>query len=207
MSEMNDSYELVTNRREFYRDRSRTMMLAFILSFLANVLLAAAAFFFVFFPPPAQFIVAYSDGRLVPVQPLNEAVRSNPQIIAFASNAVATVNSFDFVNFQTQLQNAAEYFTFDGFSSFKNQLEKSGNVEYVRTNRLVSTATPSQVPQIVDQAVINGRYTWKIRVPILIKYTGPNISRNVSQIVTMLVQRAPFSEVPNGVGIVQYVAN
>ena len=202
----NAGYALVNNRRAFYRDRSRLMMLTFMFSFLANVLLATACVLFVFFPPPAQFIVAYPDGRLIQVQPLSEAVRSNPQIVAFASNAVATVNSFDFVNFQTQLQNAAQYFTFSGWASFKQQLEASGNLDYVSNNRLVSTATPAQVPQIVEQAEINGRYTWKVRVPIIIAYSGPNVERNVSQVVTMLIQRAPFSEVPNGVGIVQYVA-
>ena len=206
MPDEQENYATVMTRKSFYRDRSRTLMLTLILSFTANVLLGAAALLFVFFPPPAQFIVAYPDGRIIPVQPLTEAVRSNPQIVAFAANAVATVNSFDFVNFQTQLQSAAEYFTFSGWASFRQQLDASRNLDNVRTNRLVSAAAPAAVPNIVEQAVINGRYTWKVRVPIIISYTGPNVNRNVSQVVTMLIQRAPFSEVPNGVGIVQYVA-
>lgn len=204
---MKDSngYVTVTNRSDFYKDSSRRLLLTMIISMIANAVLAVAAFIFIVFPPPAQFIVAYPDGRLVPIQPLTEAVKSTPQIIAFASNAVATINSFDFVNFRSQLQAAANFFTYSGWDNFRQQLAASRNVDYVRENRLVVTATPSGVPVIENQRVLNGHYTWQVTVPILIQYAGPTVSKTVSQVVTMMIQRAPFTETPNGIGITQYI--
>ncbi|MEC8460903.1 MAG: DotI/IcmL/TraM family protein [Pseudomonadota bacterium] len=196
-------YQAVLNRRQFYRDRSRTITLVVLISFVTNLILAIACLIFIFYPPPAEFILTYPDGRLMKVQPLTEAVKSTPQIRAFAADAAAAVFSYDFVNYRSQLQQAANFFTYSGWASYKNKLEASKNVQYVVDNRLVTTAAPVGVPVIINQSEINGRYTWQVTVPILRKFSGPTVSQNESKKITMLIQRAPYSECPNGIGIVQ----
>lgn len=138
--------------------------------------------------------------------PLSKAAYTDAQIIAFVSDAVVSVNTYNFQNISTWKREIQEYFTTKGSDEFNKALKKSENIEYVLSNRLALTSELSKYPQIIEQNVVNGRYTWKIEVPILLKYRGSGVSRNVSQLVTLRVQRAPVNEASNGFGVVQYVA-
>lgn len=196
--------ELVFNRNFFYRDNYKRVMIIGLISIVSNVILAMALTYLVFTPAPARFIVTSADGRIIPVEPLSAAVKSTPQILAWANMAATKINSYDFVNFRQQLQEASNYFSTNGWLGYREQLKKVGNVKYVVDNRLVVTAVATGAPVIEEQGLINGVYTWKVTLPLLIKYAGASITRNIPQTVTMLVQRVDIANNPQGIGISSY---
>ena len=82
----------------------------------------------------------------------------------------------------------------------------SGNVNYVVQHRLVVTAVATNAPVVDEQGLINGVYSWKVTLPLLVKYAGPTITKTVPQNVTMLIQRVSIQNNPQGIGITSYRA-
>ena len=198
--------ELVFNRNFFYRDSYKRVMSIGLISIIANVILVLATTYAILKPAPAKFIVTSPDGRIIPVEPLSAAVKSTPQILAWANMAATKINSYDFVNYRQQLQEASNYFSAPGWADYKQQLVSSGNVKYVVDNRLVVTSVATGAPVVDEQGLINGVYTWKVTLPLLVKYAGATITRNIPQTVTMLIQRVDISNNPQGIGISSYRA-
>ncbi|MAV28611.1 MAG: type IV secretion protein DotI [Legionellales bacterium] len=198
--------ELVFNRNFFYRDNYKRVVSIGLVSIISNVVLVLATAYSIVRPAPAKFIVTSADGRIIPVEPLSAAVKSTPQILAWANMAATKINSFDFVNYRQQLQEASSYFTAEGWQDFRRQLVASGNVKYVVENRLVVTSVATGAPVVNNQGLINGTYTWNVTLPILVKYAGATITRNIPQTVTMLIQRVSIQNNPQGIGIASYRA-
>ena len=198
--------ELVFNRNFFYRDNYKRVVSIGLVSIISNVILVLATAYSIVRPAPAKFIVTSADGRIIPVEPLSAAVKSTPQILAWANMAATKINSFDFVNYRQQLQEASSYFTAEGWQDFRRQLVASGNVKYVVENRLVVTSVATGAPVVNNQGLINGTYTWNVTLPILVKYAGATITRNIPQTVTMLIQRVSIQNNPQGIGIASYRA-
>ena len=126
--------ELVFNRNFFYRDNYKRVMIIGLVSIVSNIILAMAVAYAIFNPAPSRFIVTSPDGRIIPVEPLSAAVKSPPQILAWANMAATKINSFDFVNYRQQLQEASNYFSIDGWSDYKAQLKSTGNLKFVVEN-------------------------------------------------------------------------
>ena len=198
--------ELVFNRNFFYRDNYKRVVSIGLVSIISNVILVLATAYSIVRPAPAKFIVTSADGRIIPVEPLSAAVKSTPQILAWANMAATKINSFDFVNYRQQLQEASSYFTAEGWQDFRRQLVASGNVKYVVENRLVVTSVATGAPVVNNQGLIGGVYTWNVTLPILVKYAGATITRNIPQTVTMLIQRVSIQNNPQGIGIASYRA-
>ena len=198
--------ELVFNRNFFYRDNYKRVVSIGLVSIISNVILVLATAYSIVRPAPAKFIVTSADGRIIPVVPLSAAVKSTPQILAWANMAATKINSFDFVNYRQQLQEASSYFTAEGWQDFRRQLVASGNVKYVVENRLVVTSVATGAPVVNNQGLIGGVYTWNVTLPILVKYAGATITRNIPQTVTMLIQRVSIQNNPQGIGIASYRA-
>tara|TARA_B100001989_G_scaffold248137_1_gene221342 strand:+ start:3060 stop:3680 length:621 start_codon:yes stop_codon:yes gene_type:complete len=198
--------ELVFNRNFFYRDSYKRVMSIGLISIISNVILVLATAYAIINPAPAKFIVTSPDGRIIPVEPLSAAVKSTPQILAWANMAATKINSFDFVNYRQQLQEASNYFSADGWQDYKRQLVSSGNVKYVVENRLVVTSVATGAPVVDQQGLIKGVYSWRVTLPILVKYSGATITRNIPQTVTMLIQRVSINNNPQGIGISSYRA-
>jgi hypothetical protein len=181
--------ELVFNRNFFYRDNYKRVVSIGLVSIISNVILVLATAYSIVRPTPAKFIVTSADGRIIPVEPLSAAVKSTPQILAWANMAATKINSFA-----------------EGWQDFRRQLVASGNVKYVVENRLVVTSVATGAPVVNNQGLINGTYTWNVTLPILVKYAGATITRNIPQTVTMLIQRVSIQNNPQGIGIASYRA-
>ena len=202
-----DNYKQVLMRNSFYQDRAHRVITAVVLSGVANVIMALAIIVFIFNPPPAEYIVANPDGSLIKAVALDKPQRSSSMMQAFAANAVTSINTLDWANYGTQLQNdASKYFTNQGWNDYYTKLLSSNTITYLTTNKMIMSAVPQQVPQIVGSGVLNGRYTWKIQVPILVTYKSGGQSTSTSKNITMVIQQVDYTESPQGVGIVQYLS-
>jgi len=54
--------------------------------------------------------------------------------------------------------------------------------------------------------VINGRYTWRVQMPILVKFTGASGETQRHFVVTMNVQRTNTLDTAQGIRIIDFVA-
>lgn len=197
--------ELVRFRNYFYRDGYRKSMTALLMSLLVNfILLGLVVFQFLTKPAPVYF-ATQTNGSLIEIQPLTEPLIAQETLLTWATRAAVTAYSFNFVDWQNDLNNAQQYFTATGFKNFVDALKASGNLDTVVAKRLVVQATVVDVPRIIQQGLIQGRYAWKIQIPMLVKYTSASEDLRQPILVTILVARVPTTQYPQGIAIAQFV--
>jgi len=196
----------VVVRNEFYRDGYRTMLrLAMIEGCVILGLLAVIFAIVVAYQPENRYFATTEDGRLVPMEPLSEPNLSSPALLSWAAQSATETMTFGFHDYRRRLQESSRHFTREGWASFVKALQDSGIIDAVETNRQVITAAPRQAPTILSEGMLNGVYTWKLELPMMVTYQTGSQQRNVSMTIQLTVVRVPKLESPNGVGISQWV--
>ncbi len=197
--------ELVRLRNYFYRDGYRNSMTALLGSLLINLLLIAIIAFQYYTKPAPVYFATQTDGKLIEIQPLYEPLVDEDMLLTWASRAAIGAFSYNFLDYQDDLQQMRQYFTPGGFDNYLEALQQSGNLETVLSKRLVVKAAVTQVPVIVQHGLIKGRYAWKIEIPMLISYVSANENLEQPILVTMLVTRVSTQDKPQGIAIAQFV--
>ena len=206
MSRRQDAIQTVMMRHEFYRDRFRWMLYGIVGLAISNILSAYTIYYLVNDRPEPRYFATRADGGLIRLVPLNEPMLTQSAILTWAGKAATDAFTFDFVNFRQQLQEAAQAFTPDGWRSFLQALEDSRNLEAVREKKLIVNAALQGAPVILTEGVVNGVYSWRIEMPIVVAYRSANEVQRQNLVVNMTVSRVPTLEFPEGVGITQFVA-
>ncbi|HYF98137.1 MAG TPA: type IVB secretion system apparatus protein IcmL/DotI [Coxiellaceae bacterium] len=188
-------------RNEFYRDSYRRILnLLLIFSFISVGLVAVLGVLELTEPQP-KYYATLSNGRIVPMQALSEPTVTSNYIMQWASLAVRAAYNLDFVNYQTQLNSAAPYFTTDGWNAFMNALNGTGVISSLQTNKLIMSAVVSDAPIVLDKSIINGHYTWHVQVPLLVTYSSASQNRKQNLVVTLTIVRVSTLNTAQGIQI------
>src|SRR5690606_14723099 len=105
-----------------------------------------------------------------------------------------------------RLQEASRNFTRRGWESFTQALQRSRIIEMVETNQQVVTSAPAGAPVLESEGLVNDRYQWLVRLPLIVTYQSGARTKSDNLMVSVVVVRVPRLESPNGVGIEQWVA-
>lgn len=198
--------ELIHLRNNFYRDNYRRVVMALLLMIIINIALGCIIAYQVINRPQPIYFATSNDGKIIKLQPLNQPVISHAELLQWATMAATEANTFSFANYRKQLQDAAGYFTNNGWKEFNAALKRSRNLETVIARKLVTNAVATGAPVILDQGIINGRYAWSVRLPLLITYESASSSIRQAVIVTLLITRVPTLDTPKGIAIAQFHA-
>lgn len=201
-----DAYELVKLRNNFYRDNYRRVVAALLTMIAINIILVSVIGYQVTHRPTPQYFATSSDGRILPLYSLSEPVVSKPELLQWATMAATAVNTYDFVNYRQQLQAASQYFTPDGWKDFEAAMQSSRNLQTVVDKKLTTSAVATGAPTILEEGMLNGRYAWKVQLPILVNYESSSTSIRQPLLVTMIVTRVSTLDTPKGIAIAQYYA-
>ena len=145
-------------------------------------------------------------GKTRPLVALDRPVQPTNVVLNWATNAVTEAMTFSFANYEKVWSKARVNFTSAGWKSFRASMTKEGTLDRVVSNKYVTTATPTGAPVVVAEGNVNGRYAWKIEVPVLITYESANNRQSQQVLMQVVVQQLPDSESPGGLGIRQIVA-
>lgn len=196
-----DALELVRLRNTFYRDSYRRVLAVLLIMVLVNIVLAVALFYVISHKPEPKYFATTSDGKITRLYALSSPIVSTAELLQWATVAATAANTYNFVNYRKELQEASQYFTPAGWKEYQRELKGSRNLETVLAKKLTVNAVATGAPIILDQGVVAGRYKWKIQIPILLTYESSTTKINQPLLVTMLVTRVSTLETPNGVGI------
>lgn len=199
------AFETMVLRNDFYRDGFRKLVLVLFGLVIANVASFSAVYWIISHPPQTKYFATSPDGRIVPVNPLSQKVYSNAEIQSWATSVILKSFAFDFVNYRQQLQDVAGSYTGLGWRSFQKALTDSRELDTVISQRAVMSALPSGAPTILTQQVNNGRYSWMIKLPIVLRIQGPI---QITQPMNVMVQidRVSLVNNPKGIGVSRFVA-
>jgi intracellular multiplication protein IcmL len=197
----------VVIRNEYYRDGYRTLQKVVMLLVVMVVMLIGAMYYVIsVHQPQDRYFATTVDGRLVPMVALSQPNLSNPALMSWVAQASTEVLTFGFHDYRRRLQESSRNFTRTGWESFTSALEKSSILEMVQNNRQVVTAAPKAAPVLLWEGLENGRYAWRIEIPLIVTYQSGSQRKTDSMRVTLTVVRVPKLESPNGVGIEQWIS-
>lgn len=199
-----DALQLVRMRNDFYKDNYRRVLGLLIMAIVIIAMLTSVLVYMLTHPPAPKYFATDSQGRLLPVLPLNEPNLSDAALLQWTNMAVVSAFTFDFVNYRTQLQSASQYFTTEGWQEFLNALKSSGNISSVISGRMTVSAVATGAPVISQQGTIDNRYVWRIKMPMLITYQGTQITQQ-NVMANILVVRISTLTNPKGIGIAQLI--
>lgn len=200
-----DALEIIRLRNNFYRDNYRKVTGALLIAMIIIIVLSVALGYVVTHPPAPQYFATDSQGRIVELTPLDEPNLSQTALLQWANTAAVAAFTYNFVNYRQSLQGASDYFTPDGWQSFIQALNESNNLNAVIAKKLVVTAVATYAPVVLQQGVLDGRYAWRIQIPLLVTYQSASQFTQQNVIVTMLITRISTLDSARGVGIAQFV--
>lgn len=197
----NGALELVILRNAFYRDNYHRALIGLLLLIAVNVLLAGAVIYTMVSPVKPQYFATTADGRMINWHPLSDPAVPDSFVTQWSSNAVRQAFSLDFVHWRQQLQEASNDFTNYGWKTFLSALQKSNNLTTLTSLKMVSNAAITGAPKILKEEVVDGRYAWKIQMPILVTYENAQRSIPMPMDITLIVLRVPVQDNPNRIAI------
>jgi intracellular multiplication protein IcmL len=200
-----DALTTVAIRNEFYRDGQRRIMMVLFISILLNFILSSLLFYLLTHPPAPKYFATSLNGRITPLYPLSEPNQSDSAILQWANQAAIAAFTYNFVNYREELQASSGFFTSEGWTQFLNALQESNNLDAVKAKKLIVSAVATRAPIILQKGVLNGRYSWRVQMPILVTYQSASEFSQQNNVVTMLITRVSTLNSPRGIGIAQFV--
>lgn len=200
-----DALTAVTLRNDFYQDGQRKLTFILLLSIAVNLLLVLLLSYLLTHPPKPKYFATSINGRITPLFALDEPNQSDSAVLQWTNQAAIAAFTYNFVNYRTELQASSGFFTASGWTQFLKALKESNNLEAVKAKKLIVSAVATSAPIILQKGVLNGRYSWRIQMPILVTYQSASEFSQQNNVVTILVTRISTLNSPRGIGIAQFV--
>ncbi|HBD7186649.1 TPA: type IVB secretion system apparatus protein IcmL/DotI [Legionella pneumophila] len=200
-----DALTVVALRNKFYKDSQRKVIFALLIAIVVNVVLASLVVYMITHPPAPKYFATSINGRITPLFPLDEPNQSDSAVLQWANQAAIAAFTYNFVNYRDELQASSGFFTAEGWDQFLGALEQSNNLDAVKAKKLVVSAVATRAPIILQKGVLNGRYSWRVQMPILVTYQSASEFTQQNNVVTMLITRVSTLNSPRGIGISQFV--
>ena len=76
----------------------------------------------------------------------------------------------------------------------------------IQDKKLVLSAVAIGPAIVLTEEERGDKHSWRIQVPILVRYQSANVDETRQQIIEVLVNQVPTDDAPKGIGIAQYIA-
>jgi intracellular multiplication protein IcmL len=194
-------------RHETYARGMRRLTLAVTASSLAAAVAIGVAGYAVFSKPEPRYFATQVTGQILPLVPIDRPHLTEAQVTNFAVEAVTRALTIDFANWKQDLSDAKIYFQNpEGYDRFLSALTSSGNLDLIRNNRMSSSAVANGAVIVARGLSGEGRYTWRLEIPLEVTYLSSSDKRDQSMIAFVEVVRLPTYENPYGVGVSRFIA-
>lgn len=202
-----DALTAVNVRNNYYRSGQRRITIILLISLVSNFLLASLLNYIVSNPPKPKYFPISLNGRITPIFPLDQPNQADDSVLQWAGQASIAAFSYNYVNYRQELQASSGFFTANGWQNFLSALEESNNLDAVKAKKLIVSADAQSPPVILKKGLLNGRYSWRIQLPVIVTYQSATEYSQQTNMVTMLVTRVSTLNAPRGIGIAQFVVS
>ncbi len=173
---------------------------------IVNIIIMLIVFWNYFDPAVPDYFSTSVNGNTEKLTALDQPNTSDHVIIQWATLATIATYSYDFVNYENQLENASQFFTSDAWDAFMYALDSGNTLDSVISKKLVVNAVATKPAVILEKGYLNGVYAWKIQIPILVTYQSARELTPINLIVTLVVNRISTRYSVKGVGIVSFIS-
>lgn len=195
-----EELQVIRLRTDFYRDGFTKVFIALCIVFTAIVILVATSIYlFVAKPPPVNFSTD-NEFRVVAPVPLDQPYLATADLTQWVSETVPNVFNYDFLNYASRLKTNQSFFTPNGWKQFNSILNTYASFTMVTNGKLFVSTSPNGAPFVVNQGLLNGRYSWWVQMPLNITFGSRE--RGYTQTITLQVLVVRESTLNNLSGVV-----
>ena len=201
-----DAIATILNRNSFYRDGYRLLLRISVIQGIVIALLIVTIVGLALTIKPRQvYFATTSDGRIINIVPLNEAFLSPAQVIAWSASTAQNIMRFGYHDYRDRLQQASSNFTSTGWDSFNKALKEANFIDALQARKLVVTMDIGGAPEIQNEYIHDGAYTWIVLFPVTIKFDGDHPPQAITTKLRLQIVRVSTLQNPDGVSIEQWV--
>jgi intracellular multiplication protein IcmL len=194
------------NDSTFYRDPYRSAVKWLGAMAVVAVVLSLILAFMAIQRPQPNYYASTTTGQVVPLHSLSEPVITQKHMLQWSSLAALAAYNLDFSNYEKQLKSAQPYFTTGGWDKFQQALKDEGLLSTLIDKKLDMSAVVTDTPVVLNTTVMNGRFTWRVQMPVLVTFESASETNKMHLVVTMNVQRVPSLSAPSGIQISDFVS-
>lgn len=198
--------ELAFRKNELYRNNYRRMIKWVVRMLFLTVILAATLSWMTIRRPQPMYYAAVTNGQVLQMHSLSEPVITDKFIVSWSALTARRVFNLSFVNYQDNLNVVKDRFTPGGWEKMQDALNSSGLIQNMVNNKLIVSSVVSGSPVILARMVVNGRFTWRVQMQMLVKYTSASEQSQENLVVTMNIQRIPTLDSAQGIQINDFQA-
>lgn len=160
-------------RNGFYWAQYKNLLATIIISATTLCLGIGVLIYFITFDPPHKYIPTTTDFKVLVSPPLNEEFLGEGDVIQVATNALRSVYSYDYVNWEDQITSSQKWFTTSGWNAFVSEFKNSGGIEAVIKNKQVVSMNILEAPFVKEKGIVDGAHSWVIDFPkVQVTYFG-----------------------------------
>ena len=195
----------VLMKNQYQRDRHYFLMRIILVLMIISAVSITMNFYLAVRPPYVRFIAMDKEGRVVPLTPISEPLLGKASVTSWAAEAVTQAFTMDYANYKQELMKSRENFTPTGWSNFNKALQDSQYLQKVVEQRYLTTAAPTSAPLIEQEGHVNGRYAWKMQIPIVVSFQNGDKTISLNYLVKIVAVREAETDNPRGIGIEQVI--
>jgi intracellular multiplication protein IcmL len=125
-------------------------------------------------------------------------------LTTWANKAAVAAYTYDFVNYEQQMNDVRPYFTEAGWRSYESSIQ--GLITRIQENKLFVNGVVTGAPVISNQGELPGHgYTWRIQLPFLVTYQSAEATSKKKFLVKLMIIRIPTNQNPQAIGIDQFI--
>lgn len=130
--------------------------------------------------------------------------QSFKNVSAWIVDAVTAAYSFDFNNYDAQVERAAYYFTPDGYKTYLTALDANKIRQNVVGRKLQIAVVPMQNPVLINGGTFGSTEFWRFKIPVLVSYYGGKEPVVKKTMIELLVLRVPAYQNYKGLSITEF---
>ncbi|MDR3492495.1 MAG: DotI/IcmL/TraM family protein [Gammaproteobacteria bacterium] len=186
-----DELHIVHLRNDFYRDGFYKVITALLLIVAAIILLVLTSLYLFLLKPSPVTFATDNEWRILPPIPLNQPYVKTADLLQWVSETLPASLTFRFTDYAVQLKALEPYYTENGRAKLQDILTTYANLPVLLSSKLFVNAAAAGAPVIINQGLIDAKYSWWVQMPIKINYSGVDKSYTSLIVLQALVVRAP----------------
>jgi intracellular multiplication protein IcmL len=200
---LQDGLEVVQHKNAFYKDGSKKLYIAAVVTIAGLFIQAIVAFLAFTAKSERVYIATDKNGSLINLIPLGQPNQKNEVVAQWMQNALVDTFSLDFTNLSKRLnETTMKWFTDNGANQFLKEMKDSGHLEVVQENRLIMSLTLDNTPVLVSYGPgEHDRYTWILQADAVLTFRTQSKEYSKKVRFTVNVERRSVLENADGLGI------
>lgn len=200
----NERITIANHANVFYQKHFYKLFIGLVVAMFLTVVLTVVLLLQLYYRPVPPFVAFVSNKQQMVLKSFDEPNLLSSTLTKWASKAVVTAYTYDFYNYERQLEMARPYFTEAGWESYRSSIQ--GLINTITQNKLFVNGIVFGPPVIANQGPLAGfSRAWRIQLPFLVTYQGAESAKTATFLVTIMVVKIPTNENPKGIAIDQFV--